>query len=167
MAKIEALASASAPRLSEHTALIPAEDCNQVIAAIADNSAPASLDEAAMLGRRLVGSYPAREVSDGETFASGIAAIFAEFSVSIGKRVVHPVHGLPGRLKFFPTMAEIKEALEFEQRRRCTIAATARWMLKEHQRRKAEAAREAALPSPERRAELAAKARAIMAQFGR
>jgi hypothetical protein len=54
------------------------------------------------------------------------------------RRVVDPVTGLPSRMKFLPTMAEINEAIAVERTRRSQIRATAAWMLREHDRRKAE-----------------------------
>lgn len=157
----------STPRpLDGYTSLIPADDCRHVLEAIYNDAVPATLEDAARLARRLVESYPARAVADGKTYATVMAACFAEFPVSIGKRVVHPVHGLPGRLKFLPTVAEVVEALKAEQTRRDTIAATAGWMLAERKRREGEREYEASLPGPERRKEMADKARAIMAQFG-
>jgi hypothetical protein len=165
VAKIEALTASSQP-LGPYVSLVPADDCRHVLEAIWNDSAPAPLEDAARLARRLVESYPARAVADGKTYATVMAACFAEFPVSMGKRVVHPVYGLPGRLKFLPTVAEVVEALKAEQKRRDTIAATAGWMIKERKRREQEAADEARMPSPERRKELAERARAIMAQCG-
>jgi len=56
------------------------------------------------------------------------------------RRVVDPVNGIPAKLRYLPTVAEVTLALNEERARRSQIRATAAWMLREHDRRKAEAA---------------------------
>lgn len=40
--------------------------------------------------------------------------VLAHYPPAVMERVVHPMHGLPGRLKFIPTLAEIREACAAE-----------------------------------------------------
>lgn len=94
------------------------------------------------MATRLLGYYPAREVNDADTFVTVIAAVFAAFPPSLGKRVLHPVHGLAGRLKFLPTVADVVEALKAEQERRRKIHGNAHrtlseWARREHARQEA------------------------------
>lgn len=99
----------------------------------------ASEVEAADAGKALLGLYPARQVHDAETYSRGVVAVFMASELDFVRRVVDPVTGLPSRMKFLPTMAEINEAISAERTRRSQIRATAAWMLREHDRRKAEA----------------------------
>ncbi len=54
--------------------------------------------------------------------------VLAAYPEAVVERVVHPLHGLPGRLNFLPKLAEIREACEAEaaeqQRHRETVG---RW----------------------------------------
>ncbi len=93
-----------------------------VLGAMADGSEKCAehvLDDAV---RQLIGSYPAREVTDAKTLTKGIKAMFGAYPFYAVQRVVNPVTGLASRLKFFPTLAEVREALDAEMIRRGRIA---------------------------------------------
>lgn len=45
---------------------------------------------------------------------AGVAAVLAHYPAAVVHRVVDPVHGLPGRTKWLPTIAEVREACEQE-----------------------------------------------------
>jgi hypothetical protein len=77
-----------------------------------------SIDEATQAAENLIGLYPAREVQNAKTFAAGVTALMAAYPVYAVKRVCHPVTGIPSRLKWLPTIAEIKAALDDEKVRR-------------------------------------------------
>lgn len=133
-----------------------------------DQNCPAL--EAAAFAEQLVGLYPAREVVNAKVFSAGLSALMAAFPRDMVKRVCDPVAGLPSRLKFFPSLADVREALDAEKTRRDRIAANARYVIAEHERLKAKAEQDAAFersrPSPEDRArqvdELVRKTRAAL-----
>jgi hypothetical protein len=98
-----------------------------------------SASEAATFAEQLVNFYPAREIHDARTYISGMTAIMASFPSDFAKRVCDPVNGIPSRLKFLPTLAEVKEALTAEDKRRVRIAANARYVIEQAEKRAAEA----------------------------
>lgn len=103
-------------------------------------------------------SYRKAEFDDPEFFLAGVCAVFAAYPQSIGRQVIDPLKGLPGRLKFPPHIADVKIALDEAMNRRRMIAYRAQWMLDERAKREAEAKRRAEIDavSPERKAQLAA-----------
>jgi hypothetical protein len=127
-------------RLGTSTVLLSRGDCELVVAEIDGRSTRRATEvEAAEAGKALLGLYPARQVHDAETYSRGVVAVFLASELDFVRRVVDPVSGLPAKMKFLPTMAEINEAIAAERTRRSQIRATAAWMLREHDRRKAEA----------------------------
>lgn len=127
-------------RLGTSTQLLPRSDCELVIQEIDGRSTRLAREvEAADAGKALLGLYPARHVHDAETYSRGIVAVFMAAELDFVRRVVDPINGLPSRLKYLPTIAEVVEALAAERTRRSQLRATAAWMLREHDRRKAEA----------------------------
>lgn len=126
----------------------------------------ATPEEASGMARNLVGLYPAREVNDGRAYAAGMAMVLAAHPLDFVRRVCDPVKGLPSRLKWLPTLADVTAAIEEERTRRERIAANARYVICEHQRRErerleAEEFERNRLPAEER----ARKAAEVMAQF--
>jgi hypothetical protein len=70
-------------------------------------------------------SYPqsAQAVSI-EVFLAGAVVIFAAYPEDVMREVVHPLNGLPGKLKYLPTLAEIKaecDAAALRQQREAEI----------------------------------------------
>lgn len=106
-----------------------------------DHPCPAA--EAATFAGQLVNYYPAREVNDARSYIAALTALFAAFPRAFAKRVCDPVTGLPSRLKFLPTLAEVREALDAEATRRKRIAANAQYVLDQAAKRAAEAEEEA------------------------
>jgi hypothetical protein len=92
------------------------------------------LETAARLVRKLLGFYAKRELNDVRTFVAGMGSVFAAYPEEFGLRCVDPVHGLPGTLKFLPSLAEVHDHLEYQaaQRRVCLEIATS--MLRRHDR---------------------------------
>lgn len=111
--------------------------------------------------RMLTGFYPAREVNDFKAYAAGMAALLGAYPLDFVRRVCNPVDGLPSRLKWLPTLADVKAALEDERARRDRIGASALHVINEADRRRVAAEREREYQSerakmtPEQRAELA------------
>ena len=112
-------------------------------------------DAAAAVGQ-LLGLYPGREITDAKTYTQGLTALLAAYPRDFVKRVCNPVTGLPSRLKFLPTLAEVREALDAERLRRDRISASARYIVAQAQRHRKEAEEEAAFqanrPAAEQRA---------------
>lgn len=110
-----------------------------MVEAIESRPHATSAQEATTFAERLVGFYPVRQITDPKAYAAGLTAVLAAFPIDMVRRVCDPVHGLPSRLKFIPTIAEVREALDQELDRRNRILANARWVLKEAERRKRQA----------------------------
>jgi hypothetical protein len=112
--------------------------------------------EAAGYAGQLINFYPAREVHDAKTYISGITALMAAYPLDFVRRVCSPVTGLPSKLKFLPTIAEIREALDAEATRRSRIAANARYVLDQHAKAQKQAKEDeqwnSMRPTPEERA---------------
>lgn len=139
-AAIETMLKETESRTDSLTRLIPPSDCAAIIALVdARGEAKPTEIRAVEMAKFLMGMYPARQVNNADVFMTAASALFAAYDQDFIKRVCDPIDGLPSRLKYLPTIAEIKEALEAEKARRFKIRATANWMLKEHDRRKAEA----------------------------
>lgn len=60
----------------------------------------------------MFGCYRKADANDPETYAAGVAAILSEYPPEIIDYVCDPRTGLPRRLKWLPTMAEIAEACD-------------------------------------------------------
>jgi hypothetical protein len=58
--------------------------------------------------------YPLAKPSEADGFIAGCVAILAHYPPEVIAVVVDPVRGLPSKLKFMPTIADIKEACESE-----------------------------------------------------
>jgi hypothetical protein len=96
---------------------------------------PCSPDEATQAAENLIGLYPAREVHNATIFAKGITALMAAYPVYAVRRVCNPVTGLPSKLKFLPTLAEIKAALDDEKVRRGRMGKNCLAVLKAYRER--------------------------------
>lgn len=143
-------------------------DAEAVLEAVSSKSVACDPVTASDYANRLMGFYPAREVNDPVTFAAGMAANFAALPRNIVKRVCDPVKGLPSRLKFLPTIADVREALDAERVKRDRIIGNATWVIREAKRQADEAAHDAKIVA-ERASmtteERAARANAIRARL--
>lgn len=81
----------------------------------------------------MLGCFRRDDALDPETFSAAVAATLAEFPESVVRHVTNPVRGLPGKLKWLPSVAEVREACEAEmapirreQERRARYDATQR-----------------------------------------
>lgn len=140
------------------TRLVPAEVCERVIVEVEESlAALSSPAQAVALGKRLVGSYPRRELADPTTFAATLARTFGRFPADLGEMAVdHIVE----RLRFFPTVADVATVLRELAAARKVVARRARMHLAEHARRAEEAERRQLIEADRRRAaEVAAAAR--------
>lgn len=60
----------------------------------------------------LLGCYRQGEAADPEVYVAAVAAVLAHYDEDIVRDVTDPVKGLPGVLKWLPTVAEIRQACE-------------------------------------------------------
>lgn len=144
---------------NDHTVLVSVAEAQAVVASIESRGDARLLaQEAIAAARRLMGLFPAKAFNDVACFAEGLAALLSAYDRQFVSNILSPVDGIATRLKYAITLAEVKEALEEEKSKRLSILSTARWTIKEHERRK-QAARERAPLTPEeeeRRVRLAA-----------
>lgn len=110
-----------------------------MLTAIEGRQRPCASREAGAFAEQLLGFYPAREVNDAQTYVNGVTALLCAYPADFVKRVCDPVTGLPSRLKWLPTLADIREALDAEKSRRDRILANAAYVIAEAARRKREA----------------------------
>lgn len=143
--------------IGPRTQLLPAEVCKRVIERIDVEPARCDRSDATDFVAALLRCYPDFRAHDAKGYALALFDLFAAYPRSIGSRIVDPVSGLPSRLKFTPKIADVKEALEAEVKRRALIRANAVWHMREKERRDEERAKEAEFernrPSAEQRAE--------------
>lgn len=133
-----------------------------VLDAMAGRDQPCDAGTAADLARTLIGLYPAREVYDARAYVAGMTAVLMSHPADFARRVCDPARGLPSRLKWLPTLADVTGAIAAERARRERIMANARYVIARHEARRREAedraAFEASRPCPEARARMAAEA---------
>jgi hypothetical protein len=60
----------------------------------------------------LVGAYRRNDAEDPALFIRAAATVLAGYPEKIVRRVTHPAYGIPSRLKFLPSIAEIRDACE-------------------------------------------------------
>ncbi len=113
----------------------------------------------------LLGCYRRDEVSDPEIFTRGVVAVLMDYPEEIVRRITDPRGGIPSRLKWLPTIAEVKEACETE------MAPVRRRREREEREARSRALIARALPAPpEREAEIAdglqRLARELRSRFG-
>lgn len=132
-------------------------DAVAVLDAMAGRDRHCDAETAAAMARTLIGLYPSREVHDARAYAAGMTAVFLAHPEDFVRRVCDPARGLPSRLKWLPTLAEVTAAITLESERRSRIAANARHVIALHDAAKAksedEARWQASRPSAEQRAE--------------
>ena len=75
------------------------------------NSKP-TMSQCTILAERLLGFYGAPEVGDPEVFMAGMLELMQTYSQATVERMPSAVRGIPARFKFFPRIAEIKEAMD-------------------------------------------------------
>lgn len=95
--------------VTAYTRLIPEADCRAAIAEVDGALSPAGRDSGVKLARVLIGSYPAREVTDPEIYVRAIASIFEAAPADIGRAAIDE---LTRRLRFLPTRADIAEVVD-------------------------------------------------------
>lgn len=62
--------------------------------------------------RMLVGSYRRNDAEDPALFIRAAATVLAAYPEQVVRKVTHPAFGIPSKLKFLPSIAEIRDACE-------------------------------------------------------
>lgn len=119
----------------------------------------ASAEDASKLARQLMGCYRGRDFIDAETFAAALAMTLSAHPIEVARLVCDPLVGIPSRLKFPPSLAEVREEIEVETAKLKRVG------------RMVERARQWAPPEPpkavpEQCAETLAKLQALSATLG-
>ncbi len=83
------------------------------------NELPASMVQAeehenyaAHRARLLLGCYRTGDANDPETYVAAVAATLAHFPDEVITQVTHPVTGMPSRMKWLPSVSEVRMACE-------------------------------------------------------
>lgn len=80
-----------------------------------DRSSTSDLAQVSMAAQRtavLFGCYRTGQANDPETYTMAVAATLAEYPPEVIEHVTDPRTGLPAKLKFLPSVAEVREACE-------------------------------------------------------
>lgn len=68
--------------------------------------------EAKKAAIRLLGCYRTGDANDPETYISAVICVLARYPIEVIRDATDPATGLPGRLKWLPSIAEIREECE-------------------------------------------------------
>ena len=66
----------------------------------------------ARYAKLLLGCYRTGDATDPEVYAGAVIAVLADYPDDVIERVVDPRNGIPSRMNWLPTVAEIKSACE-------------------------------------------------------
>lgn len=80
--------------------------------------AKCSLKFATMRAAILVGCFRKADAGDPEIYTAAVVAVLSRYPVEVAAAVTEPATGLPSKLKWLPSIAEITEACEQESDRR-------------------------------------------------
>lgn len=108
-------------------------------------SVSASLREvaAAKATKVLLGCYRSGEANDPEVYTTAVMAVLAQYPEDIIRAVCDPRTGLPGRLKWLPTVSEVREACdEFVEADMAAVRREREWSEQLHRRKEWEAFQE-------------------------
>lgn len=111
-----------------------------------------SPDTAAELTMVILGCYRKGDCDDPEVFVTAAAAVLSRYPEDVARAVTDPHSGIAGKLKWFPTIYEIREACDIENVRRQRIVERE----KNREQQFDERDRMAALSSAEKRKEFIA-----------
>jgi hypothetical protein len=89
----------------------PISAVHRLIKEIDARLAKPTRSQAAELCESLMRCFPPRDGADPRIFIAALATVFSAFPLEAGRHVVHPVTGLPAKLKWFPALSEVNEAL--------------------------------------------------------
>lgn len=78
---------------------------------------------AAERARLMFGCYRRGDANDPDTYVAAITAMLSSYPEDVIKDVTHPVSGLPGRITYLPSVAEVRQECEAKVAYRRTRAA--------------------------------------------
>lgn len=89
---------------------------SQQAVSVSDQSRPPTCPDEVATRRAsiLLGCYRKGDAEDPQTFVAAVASILASYPQEVAYRVTDPRSGLPGKSKWLPTPAEVREACEAE-----------------------------------------------------
>lgn len=64
----------------------------------------------------MLGCFRKGEAEDPEVYVTSVAMVLTRYPERVARYVTHPAHGLPGRLNWLPTIAEVRSACEAEMK---------------------------------------------------
>jgi hypothetical protein len=70
------------------------------------------LTEAKRGAKRLLGCYRAGDANDPETYIAAVVSVLSRYHESVIRDATEPATGLPSRLKWLPSISEIREECE-------------------------------------------------------
>lgn len=76
------------------------------------NNTLEKLTEAKKGASRLLGCYRTGDANDPETYIAAVVSVLSRYDVEIMREVTEPATGLPSRLKWLPSISEIREECE-------------------------------------------------------
>jgi len=86
---------------------LPAMDSAKLSKSLAMTSE--KLSEAKRGARRLLGCYRTGDANDPETYIAAVVSVLARYPDSVIRDVTEPATGLPAKLKWLPSISEIRE----------------------------------------------------------
>lgn len=110
-----------------------------MLAALNEASQKPSRSQAIVLAGQILSCYRHQPIPDADAFQMAMAAVLSAYPADLARLVANPVTGIASRLKFLPSIAEVRDALEAEDGKRRLIAENARWTIAERARRISEA----------------------------
>lgn len=70
------------------------------------------LDRVKQLAKTMLGCFRTGDANDPEVYVTAVIAVLCRYELSIVEAVTSPTDGLPARLNWLPTVAEIRKACE-------------------------------------------------------
>jgi hypothetical protein len=108
-------------RLAKDDRTLSLQEGRAVVAALDADQDNAGMNDGKSAAKLIMGSYPKADVHDPKTFVTAVTLVLSEYPIGVLRRVSDPRTGIAGRLKFLPTVAEIKNACDAEMKLRHQI----------------------------------------------
>lgn len=123
-------------KAAENWELIDRQELSSVIQEIASLTIKMSAKNSVELSKLLIGSYPRHMVDDAAVYSRGIVSVLENYPPFVGARAIDE---LTLKSKFMPTRAELNDHCLIHMNKIRSSMHIANMMLKEHDRRDAEA----------------------------
>lgn len=105
-------------RLTKFDRSLTEAEARDVVRALDADSGKAGMAHAKTAAKLILGMYRTTEYADPQVFAAGLALTLSDFPLGVLRRVCDPRTGITGKLKFAPSVAEVKEACQAEIKNR-------------------------------------------------